>query len=113
MALEMLDVGPVAILQHLDEQLVLRAEVMQHPGVGDAHLLRDLDQGAVVVALGPERRHRRPQDLLAAPGGFGTGPPCAGRSSPCGGRSSPCDRTVQAVRRCILHVAHGSRLYVI
>ena len=89
MALEMLDVGPVAILQHLDQQLVLGTEVMQHPGVGDAHLLRDLDQGALVVAPGPERRHRRPQDLLAASHSFGTGSTCPGRSSPRGGRSSP------------------------
>ncbi len=44
----------VAVLQHLDQQLLLGAEVVQHARVRDADLLGHLGERAVLVPLEPK-----------------------------------------------------------
>ena len=64
------DVRLVAVAEHLQEQLILRSEVVEDAGVGHPDLIGDLDEGAVGVAFTPEDLDRRVEDLAPSSEGF-------------------------------------------
>jgi hypothetical protein len=72
LALEVLHVHAVAVLEHLPQQLVLAAEVVQHPGVGDADLCGDVHERALVVALRAEHPRGGGEYLLPPVGAGGS-----------------------------------------
>ena len=57
--------GLYMFLEHLEEQVVLGPEVVQHARVGDAHLVGDVGQRAVGGPLGAEHVGSRADDVLA------------------------------------------------
>jgi hypothetical protein len=67
--LELGDVRVVAVLEQRDQQLLLRAEVVQNPGMGHPDPVGDVVQRAVRVPAFTEDRHRCLEDL---------GPPATG-----------------------------------
>jgi hypothetical protein len=75
---------PVPLPEHLGEQLLL-AEVAQHGGGGDAHLVGDLLDGRGAVAADAEHAHGRGDDLRAA--AHAGGVQAAGRRAGLGARS--------------------------
>jgi hypothetical protein len=62
---EFCDVCLIAVGQHLEQQLLLRSEVVEHSRMGDADLLGDVGQGAVRRPFVAEDLDRGLEDLLA------------------------------------------------
>lgn len=73
LSLEPGHVGLIAVEQHLEQQLVLRAEVMEDAGVRHPDLVGDVSERAVRKALAAEDLDGGIEDVAAAGGAIVSG----------------------------------------
>ena len=66
------DVGLVPVLEDLQQELILRPEVVEDSGVGHPHLVRDVLERSAGESLAAEDLDRGVEDV--APAGEGLGP---------------------------------------